>query len=114
VVRHEHAASTGEGSDLFRYFVERNRLLMLAKDAPARMAVRAALVEARSTVRAVRDEFVHPMVRGQRPRPNLAPQKVRSMRSFVKHLPGMVTDRRLLEQRRIVSDGEILSWMVAK
>ena len=26
VVRHEHAASSGEGTELFRYFVERNRL----------------------------------------------------------------------------------------
>ena len=60
VVRHEHAATSGEGSDLFRYFVERNRLLMLAKDAPVRMAVRAALIEARSTDRAVSAEYGAP------------------------------------------------------
>jgi GT2 family glycosyltransferase len=114
VVRHEHAATSGEGSDLFRYFVERNRLLMLAKDAPARLAVRAALIEARSTVRAVIAEFVRPVVRGQRPRPNVAPQKVRSMRSYVKHLPGMVADRRALERCRVVGDAEIVAWMVTK
>jgi GT2 family glycosyltransferase len=114
VVRHEHAATSGEGSDLFRYFVERNRLLMLAKDAPARMAARAALVELRSTARAVTAEFLRPLARGQRPRPNVAPQKVRSMRSYVKHLPGMVTDRRRLQQERVVSDAEIVRWMVTK
>jgi GT2 family glycosyltransferase len=114
VVRHEHAATSGEGSDLFRYFVERNRLLMLAKDAPARLAVRAALIEARSMVHAVMAEFVRPVVRGQRPRPNVAPQKVRSMRSFAKHLPGMVADRRALERRRVVGDAEIVAWMVTK
>ncbi len=54
------------------------------------------------------------MARGQRPRPNLAPQKVRSVRSFVKHLPAMLADRRRLEARRVVSDTEILSWMVSK
>jgi GT2 family glycosyltransferase len=48
VLRHEHAASSGEGSDLFRYFVEPNRLLMLLKDAPECVAARAALIEARS------------------------------------------------------------------
>jgi GT2 family glycosyltransferase len=114
VVRHEHAASSGEGSDVFRYFVERNRLLMLTKCAPARLGVRAALIEGRSTVRAVVTEYVRPMARGQRPRPNVAPQKVRSMRSFVKHVPAMVADRRRLEARRAVSDDELLAWMVTK
>ena len=43
-----HSASTAEGSDLFRYFVERNRLLMLTKvrtgaDRSARRADRSAL-----------------------------------------------------------------------
>jgi hypothetical protein len=114
VVRHRHAATSGEGSDLFRYFVERNRLLMLVKDAPTRMAIRAALIEARSMARAVVVEYVRPMTRGQRPRPNVAPQKIRSMRSFAKHLPAMVTERRALERRRVIVDSEIVSWMVTK
>jgi GT2 family glycosyltransferase len=114
VVRHEHAATTSEGSDLFRYFVERNRLLMLAKDAPARLAVRAALIEARATARAAVAEYLRPMARGQRPRPNVAPQKVRSLRSYVKHLPAMVTDRRRLQHERVVSDAEIMRWTVTK
>jgi GT2 family glycosyltransferase len=114
VVRHEHAATSGEGSDLFRYYVERNRLLLLAKDAPVRMAVRAALIEARSTVRAVTAEYIRPMARGQRPRPNVAPQKVRSTRSFLKHLPAMAADRRRLGRQRVVTDTEILGWMVTK
>jgi GT2 family glycosyltransferase len=114
VVRHEHAASSGEGSDLFRYFVERNRLLMLAKDAPMGMAARAALVELRSTLRAVAAEYCRPALHGRRPRPNVAPQKVRSMRSYAKHLPGMLRDRRRLATTRVVDDGAILAWMVAK
>jgi GT2 family glycosyltransferase len=114
VVRHEHAASSGEGSDLFRYFVERNRLLMLAKDAPKWLALRAALIETRSTIRAVSTEYLRPMARGQRPRPNIAPQKVRSMRSYVKHLPAMVRDRRALDRSRVVSDDAMMRWMVGK
>ena len=54
-----------EGSELFRYFVERNRLLMLAKCAPERVAVRAALIEARSA-RAQRRRRV-PAAAGPRP-----------------------------------------------
>ena len=34
VVRHEHAASSKEGSPLFQHFVERNRFLTLARNAP--------------------------------------------------------------------------------
>ena len=51
---------------------------------------------------------------GTRPRPNVAPQKVRSMRSFVKHLPAMVADRRRLQEQRVMSDAEIVRWMVSK
>jgi GT2 family glycosyltransferase len=114
VVRHEHAASSGEGSDLFRYFVERNRLLMLTKDAPPRMAARAALVEARSTLRAADAEYLRPVLHWQRPRPNVAPQKIRSMRSYVKHVPAMLRDRRRLAATRVVEDADIVAWMVAK
>ena len=87
---------------------------MLAKDAPERMALRAALIEARSTARAVTNEYVRPLARGQRPRPNVAPQKVRSMRSFAKNLPSVLRDRRRLERKRVVSDAEILAWMTTK
>jgi GT2 family glycosyltransferase len=114
VVRHEHAASSGEGSDLFRYFVERNRLLMLAKDAPPRMAARAALIEARSTLRAIDAEYLRRARHGQRPRPNVAPQKVRSMRSYLKHVPAMLRERRRLARVRSVDDAAIVAWMVAK
>jgi GT2 family glycosyltransferase len=43
VVRHSHAASTVEGSSVFRYHNERNRPLVLAKNAPAVLAARAGL-----------------------------------------------------------------------
>ena len=41
VVHHVHAASTSEGSALFRFYDDRNRLLMLTKNARAGLAVRA-------------------------------------------------------------------------
>ena len=47
VVRHRHAASSGVGSAMFRYCTERNRLLMLAKNAPWRLAWRSGLGEVR-------------------------------------------------------------------
>jgi GT2 family glycosyltransferase len=43
VVRHRHAASTIMGSGVFRHHTERNRALVLAKNAPATLAARAGL-----------------------------------------------------------------------
>jgi GT2 family glycosyltransferase len=40
VVEHEHAASSGEGSDFFRFHDARNRLALLTKDASAGLALR--------------------------------------------------------------------------
>lgn len=41
VVEHQHTATSGEWSDFFTFHVDRNRLLMLLKDAPARMVYRS-------------------------------------------------------------------------
>ena len=41
-MRHLHAATSVEGSAMFNHFVERNRLLMLAKNAPGAMVRRGA------------------------------------------------------------------------
>ena len=41
IVRHHHAQSAGVDSPVFRYYTERNRPLVLAKNAPAALAWRA-------------------------------------------------------------------------
>ena len=57
VVRHRHAAVVGRRSPTFRFYTERNRLLVLAKNAPARLALersaaRSSGVSRRSACRA--------------------------------------------------------------
>ena len=42
VLRHVHAATSVEGSPLFHHYVERNRLVMLIKNAPWRLAASAS------------------------------------------------------------------------
>ena len=49
VVRHEHAASSKEGSPMFAHFVERNRFLTLARNAPWSMFADASYVYLRDT-----------------------------------------------------------------
>lgn len=41
IVRHVHAASSGEGSSFFRYYANRNRVLILAKHGAPAIALRA-------------------------------------------------------------------------
>lgn len=53
VVRHRHAATSRQGSDVFEYFTQRNRPLVLARSAPPRMAWRAGLGLAQRYVRGV-------------------------------------------------------------
>lgn len=61
VVRHEHAASSGTGSEMFVRVNTRNRILVAAEHSPAPVAVRAV---ARTTVRAVRSGCRGPVWQG--------------------------------------------------
>lgn len=51
VVRHRHASSSGVGSDVFRYYTERNRLLVAMAHAPARTVLGACVLEVRHAAR---------------------------------------------------------------
>ena len=44
VVRHVHAATSGVGSPMFQHYVERNRLLMLTKNAPAGLVAKSRYI----------------------------------------------------------------------
>jgi GT2 family glycosyltransferase len=111
VQRHLHAASSGEWSPLFRHYVERNRLLMLVKNAPWSLAAsEVAKFVARTVVYAARD-IVRPLARLRRPAPGLAVSRARSFADFLRLLPAMLVDRRRLRHRQMVSDAELLAWM---
>lgn len=53
VVRHFHTGTSGESSPLFVFLVARNRILMILKHAPLRVAFRAVLEELAKTVRLI-------------------------------------------------------------
>ncbi|MDH3756042.1 MAG: glycosyltransferase, partial [Acidimicrobiia bacterium] len=76
-VRHLHAASSVEGSPMFRYFTERNRLLMLTKNAPGRLAWRAPLRFLWSTAAYARRDIVTPVLRARRPDTGLVRSRLR-------------------------------------
>ena len=89
VVRHLHAASPGESSPVFRYYNERNRLVVLAKNAPAALA-RAARPSATPFDPVVPPPRPPRRALAERRRPDLAVVVVRTRAygGFLRLLPG--------------------------
>ncbi|MFM8381285.1 MAG: glycosyltransferase family 2 protein, partial [Actinomycetota bacterium] len=99
VVRHRHAQSSGVGSDLFRFQVERNRLLVLAKNAPGRMVVQSAAGELRRYLGSLARDVVRPLLLARRPRLREFRFRHRVLLSYAKRLPGALGQRWLMDRR---------------
>lgn len=115
VIRHLHGASAGEGSAVFAHYVERNRLLVLTKNAPARLALSAAWRYLLSTASYARRDVVGPLLRRRRPNTVLARRRIRSYLAFLKLVPAMLVERRRLQRHPVVPSSEIVErWMVGR
>jgi GT2 family glycosyltransferase len=110
VLRHMHAATSVEGSAMFNHFVERNRLVMLAKNAPAGFAARAAGRFLLSTASYARRDVVRPVLRGHRPQVALVRSRLRSFLAFVSMAPALRADRRRNVAEATVHDEAVLGW----
>jgi GT2 family glycosyltransferase len=112
--RHIHAASTGEGSPVFQHYVERNRLLMLVKNAPARMAAAAVWRYLLTTASYTRRDIVAPLLGLHRPRPTIVVRRARSFTDFLRLLPPTLGERRRIRRAATVGDDELLAWAVRR
>lgn len=92
-VRHLHAATTDAGSALQHYFDERNRLLVLTRHAPARVALRAPLRYLLTTASYARRDLVAPLLHGRRPRPRVVGQRIRAFLGYLVRVPSMLRTR---------------------
>jgi GT2 family glycosyltransferase len=93
VVRHQHAASSDARSALFRFHDDRNRLLMLTKNAPAGVALRAVLRYPLT----IASLTVH-----QGPLRAMTGTRCRALVSYVRLLPRMLRRRRTIALTAIV------------
>ena len=109
VTRHIHAASTGEGSPIFQHYVERNRLFMLAKNAPRPMVLRAVWRYLLVTASYARRDLVRPVLRARRPNPTQVLRRAKSFAGFLGLLPGALVARRRIRRAATVSDDVLLS-----
>jgi GT2 family glycosyltransferase len=104
VVRHAHAASSDVRSRLFRFHDDRNRLLMLTKNAPARLALRSAarypLTVASLTLR-------------QGPGAAMTTTRLRALASYLRLLPRMLRRRRSIARSAVVPSSETVNLLVA-
>lgn len=112
VVHHVHAATTQVGSPAFQRYNERNRLLMLVRNAPAPLA-RAQLVGfARSLAAAVGRDVVRPVLARRRPNPEPSRRLAGALAATIRELPPALRARRRLRAAQTVSDERLLAQLV--
>ena len=113
VVRHIHSASTGEWSPLFTFHVDRNRLLMLTKDATRGLAAREVLRYPLTTLSLLWQVLRRSL--GTRSRPPVRPTllRLRVLRSYLRLLPRMLARRRQV-QAAPVTARELQRWLAPR
>lgn len=97
---------------MFHHYVERNRLAMLAKNAPAGYAVAAVLRFLLSTLSYARRDVLRPIVGLHRPHLGLVRARLRSFVAFLGLGPHLLAERRQLRRRQQVGDAAILAWAI--
>jgi GT2 family glycosyltransferase len=113
VLRHVHSATSEEWSPLFVFHVDRNRLLMLTKNATTGLALRAVLryplTTASIAVRTLRQGLA------ARRRPPVRPTllRLRVIGSYLRLLPRMLARRRNVARSAAVGRRELQRWLVS-
>jgi GT2 family glycosyltransferase len=93
VVRHAHAATSIVGSAFFDYHVERNRLLVSVKNAPAAYALGAIGESLRVTGLHLERDVVRRLRRGKRPTSTFLRRRARAFGGFLRGLPSALRAR---------------------
>jgi GT2 family glycosyltransferase len=114
LVRHIHSASSVEWSPLFTFHTDRNRLLMLTKNARAGLAVREVLRYPVTTVKYIGRDLLRARYARRRPpvRPTLL--RLRVLGSYLRLLPKMLARRYRLAARARVGRKHLERWLVLR
>ena len=114
VARHIHSASSVEWSPLFVFHTDRNRLLMLTKNARAGLAAREVLRYPLTTASLALREVAR--ARHTRRRPPVRPTllRLRVLGSYLRLLPVMVVRRRRIAARAGVDRKRLERWLVLR
>jgi GT2 family glycosyltransferase len=112
VVRHVHTASSVEGSERFDYYVERNRLVVHVKNAPAGYAARVALGALRMMLVIGRREVVRRRLFRGEPDATIVRRRLSSLAGFLALLPTALIERFRLRRRQRIPYEEQMKWLV--
>jgi GT2 family glycosyltransferase len=114
VARHIHSASSVEWSPLFVFHTDRNRLLMLTKNARAGLAAREVLRYPLTTASLALREVARSRHTRRRPpvRPTLL--RLRVLGSYARLLPAMLARRRRIAARASVDRKRLERWLVLR
>jgi GT2 family glycosyltransferase len=114
LARHIHSASSVEWSPLFQFHTDRNRLLMLTKNARAGLAAREVLRYPLTTASLALRELAR--ARHTRRRPPVRPTllRLRVLGSYLRLLPAMLVRRRRLAHRAAVDRKHLERWLVLR
>jgi GT2 family glycosyltransferase len=114
VARHIHSASSVEWSPLFVFHTDRNRLLMLTKNARAGLAAREVLRYPLTTASLALREVAR--ARHTRRRPPVRPTllRLRVLGSYARLLPVMLARRRGIAARASVDRRRLERWLVLR
>jgi GT2 family glycosyltransferase len=114
VARHIHSASSVEWSPLFQFHTDRNRLLMLTKNARAGLAAREVLRYPLTTASlALREVARAPHTRRRPPvRPTLL--RLRVLGSYLRLLPAMLARRQRIGADAAVDRKRLERWLVLR
>jgi GT2 family glycosyltransferase len=114
VVRHIHAASSSEWSPLFTFHVDRNRLLMLTKNAHAALALREVARYPLTTASLALRQLAQ--ARHSRRRPAVRPTllRLRVIGSYLRLLPRMLARRRAIAATAVASRQALARWFVPR
>ena len=100
IVEHIHSGTSVEWSEFFTYHVDRNRLLVLLKNAPWGFAAGAAGRLARRAAASGEARARHARV-----------SRMRVIAAVLYRLPATLAKRWRVRRRRLVSDREVLAWI---
>ncbi|MCX6510966.1 MAG: glycosyltransferase family 2 protein [Actinobacteria bacterium] len=111
-VRHLHAASSIEASAVFARYTERNRLLMLFKNAPAPLVFRQIIRFVLITGSYVRRDVLLAVLHGRKPNFTTVCGRLASLFALGALTPKMVGKRRAIRSQRLVQDPELQAKMM--
>ncbi len=112
VVRHIHAATSVEGSSLFAHYVERNRLLMLLKNAPFGLVAGATVRFILATGSYARGDVLFQLALFRKPRTLVVGRRIRSFLDYLRLVPVMFLTRIRLRRRQLLEDAAITATRV--